>query len=66
MAKIEVGKPYSFMPSAFMGEQTGSIAGKKSKRVLQGTIVWINYRHRFFLVEAKIHDRYLLRECFKF
>lgn len=31
-----------------------------------GTIVWINWAHRFFLVEAPVHDRHVIRECFHF
>ena len=66
MAAIELGKAYRFVPSAFSGEKEGQAGGRVIPRELTGKIVWINRRHRFFVVEVEIHDRFLLRECFKF
>jgi len=66
LARIEVGKAYRFIPSAFSGEKTGQVGGHAVPRAVTGRIVWIHRRHRFFLVEVTIHDHFLLRECFKF
>lgn len=66
MAGIQLGAPYTFVPSAFIGERSGSLLGQKeAPRKLSGRITYINWAHRYFTVTAEVNDC-TLRESFKF
>lgn len=66
MADIQLGAPYSFVPSAFIGERSGSLLGQKeAPRKVSGRITYINWAHRFFTVTAEVNGC-TLHESFKF
>ena len=46
---IQLGASYRFVPSAFVGEKSGTLPGKKElPRSVTGRICYINQAHRFF------------------
>lgn len=66
MDGIQIGAPYRFVPSAFVGEKSGVLPGKKElPRSVTGRICYINRAHRFFQVAYEVNG-YHLTECFKF
>lgn len=66
MDNIKIGAPYRFVPSAFMGEKSGALPGKKElPRQVTGLITYINQAHRYFVVPFEVNG-YHLAESFKF
>ena len=66
MAGIQLGAPYTFVPSAFFGERFGGPLGQKAlSRKVSGRITYINWAHRYFTATAEVNGS-TLRECFKF
>lgn len=33
---------------------------------MTGVIAYVNRAHRYYMAEVRLHDRFVLRECFKF
>ena len=59
MQSIQVGDPYPFRPSAFMGD------GHHRTAPLTGTVIAVNRAHRHFTVAARVNG-HIIRETFKF
>lgn len=67
----EVGDPYTFVPTAYIGSSTGDNGTEKAKENIEkgkvkGTVIEVNEERRWYRVEWKPdHDR-PQHECFKF
>lgn len=62
---MRIGQKKTFTPAGCYGEQS-SFGGHDIPRKVTGKIVYINRAHRWYLVEAHVHERYTIRQGFKF
>lgn len=64
---MQVGDSYTWTPTAFEGETSGTDSRDKRlrrARSVTGQIVYIHSQRRYFLAEAKVGSS-LVRECFQ-
>lgn len=51
-----LGTPYTFTPAAFLQEKSAVLPGQQPvPRSVTGTITYINWTHRWFLVTYKVN-----------
>lgn len=61
-----LGAPYTFTPAAFLQEKSAVLPGQQPvPRTVTGTITYINWAHRWFLVTYKVNG-IELRQGIKF
>lgn len=67
MAGIRLGDPYTFVPSAFIGESGHPIgaAGMRVPTSVTGKITYIHPRHRWFQVTFEVNGN-IMKEAIKF